>query len=105
MLIDVLSDPLDFRYRLSGTAICEVLGGEPRTKGPRDLPPVAYGQLIYDHYCLAVSRRTPLLHLVILSPFDPRRSYARLLLPLSEDGSTISMLISIHSKEENIRSL
>src|SRR5258708_31088712 len=41
MLADVLTDPLDFRYRLSGTAICNVLGQEMTGKSPRYLVPTA----------------------------------------------------------------
>src|ERR1700730_17457370 len=60
MLADVLAaDPLDFRYRLSGTAITNVHGQEMTGKNPRDLVPAAFGALIHEHYCLAVERRRP----------------------------------------------
>jgi hypothetical protein len=105
MLADVIQEPLDFRYRLSGTAIREVHGQEPTGLRPSDLNPPAYGALIHEHYCLAVQRRQPLLHLITLDTADRSRSYARLLVPLSEDGSTVTMLMTVDSKEQNTTAL
>jgi hypothetical protein len=105
MLADVIQEPLDFRYRLSGTAIREVHGQEPTGLCPRDLNPPAYGALIHEHYCLAVRRRQPLLHLITLDTANRSRSYARLLVPLSEDGHTVTMLMTVDSKEQNTTSL
>jgi hypothetical protein len=105
MLADVLPEPLDFRYRLSGTRIADVHGKEMTGKSPRDLVPAAYGALIYDHYCEAVRRRQPLLHLIVLDSDKRSRSYARLLLPLSEDGSAVTMLMAVDSKEQNTQAL
>jgi len=105
MLADVIAEPLDFRYRLSGTAISNMHGKEMTGKGPRDLKPAAYGALIYDHYCQAVRRREPLLHVIALDGDQRLRSYARLLLPLSEDGSTVTMLMAVDSKEQDAQAL
>jgi hypothetical protein len=106
MLADVSStDPLDFRYRLSGTALNAMLSGEQTGKRPRDLAPPAYGAMVHAHYSLAVERREPIFHLVMLDSRDRVLTYARLLLPLSEDGARVTMLISVHSKLENSRAL
>ena len=105
MLADVRAEPLDFHYRLSGTGIADVHGQEMTGKGPRDLAPPALAALIHDHYCEAVRRREPLLHLVVLDTLERSRSYARLLLPLSEDGERVTMLMAVDSKEQNTRSL
>jgi hypothetical protein len=105
MLADVLPEPLDFRYRLSGTSISNVHGKEMTGKSPRDLPPAAYGALIYNHYCEAVRRREPLLHLIIFDGDQQSRSYARMLLPLSEDGRAVTMLMAVDSKEQNTQAL
>lgn len=106
MLVDVLpSVPLDFRYRLSGTGICDVHGVNHTNKRPRDLMPPEYGALIHAHYSDCVERRVPLLHLIVLDIDDRELSYARLLLPLSEDGTTVTMLMATDSKEQNSRAL
>jgi hypothetical protein len=105
MLADVLSDPLDFRYRLSGTAINEILSGEQTGKSPRDFSPPAFGAMIFEHYREACLRRRPLFHIVILETRERARTYARMLLPFSEDGNAVTMLMSVHSKEEDTRQL
>jgi hypothetical protein len=106
MLVDVVPGvPVDFRYRLSGTGICDVHGANHTHKRPRDLMPPAYGELIHQHYCAVVQRRAPLLHLIVLDVDDRELSYARLLLPLSEDGTAVTMLMAIDSKEQNTRAL
>jgi hypothetical protein len=105
MLADVLPEPLDFRYRLSGTSISNVHGKEMTGKSPRDLTPPAYGALIYDHYCESVRRREPLLHVIVFDGEQRSRSYARLLLPLSENGSAVTMLLAVDSKEQNTQAL
>jgi len=105
MLADVLHAPLDFRYRLTGTSIAEVHGQEMTGKGPRDLAPPTYGALIHRHYCEAVRRRTPMLHVIVLDVMERSRCYARLLLPLSGDGATVTMLMAVDSKERDKPSL
>jgi hypothetical protein len=105
MLADVLSDPLDFRYRLSGTGIRNIHGNDMTGRSPRTLEPPAYGALIFAHYCEAVRRREPLLHLIVLDAYQRSRSYARLLLPLSSDGEHITMLMAVDSKEQNTQAL
>ncbi|WP_119305087.1 PAS domain-containing protein [Dongia deserti] len=66
MLADVIPDPLDFRYRLSGTAIADVHGTELTGLAPRDLKPSEYGRLIDGHYRQCVMERRPLMHLIML---------------------------------------
>ena len=61
----------------------------------------AYGALIDGHYRAAVERAAPMLHLIVLDTRDRSRAYARLLLPLSEDGIRVTMLMSIDSREQN----
>jgi hypothetical protein len=105
MIADVSYEPLDFRYRLSGTGILDLHGKELTARRPQDLDPPEYGKLIYQHYCEAVRRREPLLHLILFDTIDRSRSYARLLLPLSEDGSVVTMLLAVDAKEQNTRAL
>lgn len=105
MLVDVEQEPLDFRYRLSGTGICEVHGTDPTGSRPRDLKPQAYGALIDSHYRAVVAGGVPMLHLIVLDTYDRARAYARLLLPLSEDGVRVTMLMSIDCREQDGRPL
>jgi hypothetical protein len=105
MLADVIGAPPEFRYRLCGTGIGAVHGEDFTNRSPRDLKPAAFGRLIHEHYCAVVTRRAPLMHLVMLDTLQKTRSYARLLLPLSENGQDVTMLLAVDSKEQNTRAL
>lgn len=102
MLADVTHDPLDFRYRLSGTGIANVHGAELTGLAPRDLMPPEYGRLIDRHYRQCVLERRPLMHLILLDLMDRSRAYARLLLPLSNDGD-ISANQDLHQLRDYFR--
>jgi hypothetical protein len=105
LLADVQRDPLEFRYRLVGTAICAMHGAEFTGKSPRDFEPAALGTVIHEHYCDVVRRREPTLYLLQLDTHVQSRSYARLLLPLSEDGREVTMLMALDSQEQNTGAL
>jgi hypothetical protein len=105
MLADVTYDPVEFRYRLSGTGIARIHGAEPTGLRPRDLEPAEYGALIDRHYRQCVAERRPLLHLIILDATHRSRAYARLLLPLSNDGEHVNMLMAIDSANQDAREL
>ena len=105
MLADVSHDPLDFRYRLSGTGIANVHGAELASLSPRDLRPPEYGRLIDRHYRQCAIERRPLMHLILLDAMDGIRAYARLLLPLSNDGNTVNMLMAVDSANQDFHQL
>lgn len=98
-------DALSFRYRLAGTEICTTHWRDPTGQGPLDMSPPAFGALLQAHYEAAVRRRTPMLHLILLSAPDLARSYVRLLLPLSEDGRQVTMLMTVDSRQQNSKAL
>ena len=100
-LVDVLhaSDgKLDFRFRLAGTAIGNILGTELTRLRPLDLQPPQFGTLVQEHYAQCVRERRPLLHKVEIDSLRRIHSYARLLLPLSSDGKTVDMLMTVDSQ-------
>lgn len=105
MLADVLSYPLGFRYRLGGTGISDIHGEELTGLAPLDLKPAEYGRLIDRHYRQCISERRALLHLIVLDLAHHSRAYARLLLPLSNDGEQISMLMTVDSANQDAREL
>jgi len=95
------SEP-DFRYRLSGTGIRAVHGYDPTRLRPIELTPRIYGQLIDAHYRAAVAARQPLAHVIVMITNLKQRSYARIILPLSNDGATINMLMTVDSETQNL---
>jgi len=104
LLADVTRDlqgEIGFRYRLSGTGIGQVHGFELTGKAPLDLKPPQYGRLVESHYREAVEQRRPLVHLIALQTDKKARSYARIVLPLSDDGETVNMLMIVDSETQN----
>jgi hypothetical protein len=100
-LIDVLrgSDgALDFRFRLAGTWIGNMLGTELTHLRPLDLQPPQFGTMVHAHYVQCVGERRPLLHKVEIDSVRRIHSYARLLLPLSSDGEQVDMLMTVDGR-------
>jgi hypothetical protein len=99
-LVDVLragNGDLDFRFRLAGTWIGNVLGTELTRLRPLDLQPPQFGALVHAHYVQCVDERRPLLHKVEIDSVRRIHNYARLLLPLSSDGEQVDMLMTVDS--------
>jgi hypothetical protein len=105
MMAEVTYDPLEFRYRVAGTGTFRVHGEELTGKHPRDLQPPEFGMLIYNHYCEAVARREPILHLIQLDVGDVATSYARVILPLGSDGQTVDRLLTVECYEDHLDDL
>jgi hypothetical protein len=97
MLVDVSTDPVDFRFRLAGTGLFRIHGAELTNKRALDLEPPAYGALIHRLYCDALERRAPLVHRLLIECETRRSAYLRIILPLSEDGETINRLLTVES--------
>lgn len=101
MMTEVHYDPLEFRYRLAGTGLFAVHGQELTGMRAQDLQPPEFGALIHRHYCDAVERRAPILHVIELRTDDVTTSYARIILPLSSDGSVIDRLLTVETHEDH----
>jgi hypothetical protein len=97
MLVDVSTDPLDFRFRLAGTGLFRIHGAELTNKRALDLEPPAYGALIHRLYCDALTRRAPIAHRLLIECQTRRSAYMRIVLPLSEDNQAINRLMTVES--------
>jgi len=93
MLLDVLHQPLRFRFRLHGTALTLRAGYDMTGKLAEELPNAKNRAMLIERCRTVVEQRRP------LAMTDNRllgRStlwFEVLWLPLAEDGSTISMLM------------
>jgi hypothetical protein len=94
-LLDVLRDPLRFRYRLHATNTTEWQGFDLTGKEIDDSPNIERRAPIKDHFAEVVARRTPLvrLHEWQTENYGTRRHEA-LVLPLASDGIMIDMIMS-----------
>jgi hypothetical protein len=97
MLVDVTADPIDFRFRLAGTAIFKIHGAELTNKRALELEPPAYAALTHRLYGDALTRRAPIAHRLLIECETRRSAYMRIILPLSEDGAEISRLMTVES--------
>jgi hypothetical protein len=101
MMAEVSYDPLDFRYRVSGTGLFAMHGQELTGKLARELEPPEFGAMIHRHYAEAVARRAPILHLIELTSNHLTTSYARIILPLSNDGRLVDRLMTVEAHEDH----
>jgi hypothetical protein len=105
MMAEVSYDPLEFRYRVAGTGLFAMHGQELTGKKARDLDPPEFGAVIHRHYAEAIERRAPILHLIELTLDYLTTSYARIILPLSSDGTVIDRLITCEAHENHAHEL
>ena len=95
-LVDVLNSPLDFRYRLIGTAIDRISGSSYTGLSVRQIPSQAPPSRMFDFFARAHERRTPFCaYLPYEGPDGYVESIRNLLLPFSEDGFAVSMFWSV----------
>jgi hypothetical protein len=93
MLLDVLYQPLRFRFRLHGTALALRAGYDMTGKMADELPNAKNRAMLIERCRTIVERRRP--QAVIDNRLLDRSQlwFEVLWLPLSEDGSAISMLM------------
>ncbi|WP_119422383.1 PAS domain-containing protein [Desertibaculum subflavum] len=102
LLLDVLRDPLRFRFRLVGTLLVEAIGFDPTGKLTTEAGPRGYLDEVEGHYRAVVERRAPIYHRITFDwvstemgvPATLQRDYVRLLLPLADDGENVDMILA-----------
>jgi hypothetical protein len=100
LLIDVLHDPLRFRYRLCGTNIVQRVGLDLTGQFVDQHPEPQFREFALQGYRKVIETGAP-LHGVRDRVFDGRtRRYEVLMLPISGDGERIDMII-VAMKFEN----
>jgi hypothetical protein len=92
-LVDVLRDPLRFRFRLVGTAIVARDGTDLTGKSIDDHPLPEYRALLRQTYGDVVASGAPAVFRRQMLMDDKPRQYEVLYLPLAADGVTIDMLL------------
>jgi hypothetical protein len=96
-LVDVLYQPLHFRMRRIGPSVEELRGPGDQGKLVDEMTPPVYGALLRTTYTEALNAAEPRFHLVQFMPgVRPARfplAYERVILPLSNSGVAIDMLM------------
>jgi hypothetical protein len=93
VIVDVLSDPLRFRFRLVGTDWVTQFGFDPTNTFVEDFPRVQSRAFIKEVMSKTVLERVPLMvrRSVIIDGEYFR--YGMLLLPLASDGASVDMIM------------
>lgn len=93
-LIDVAYDPLRFSFRLDGSRHVERFGFDLTGRSLDEFPYPEMRQAIYEGYRDVVERREPRRDFRDLESSGRWFRYETIILPLSDDGEHINMLIS-----------
>lgn len=95
-VVDVVAEPEDFVYRFWGTGHTAVKGSDLTGKSAREHRPAALGEVIFDEYRRVVAERQPLGFRHDLQPHPYCLSVFQdtLRLPLSDDGETVTHVVS-----------
>ena len=93
-MFDVLRDPLDFRYRLIGTAIVANLSQDYTGKRLSELPGKGPGSALWEHHNKVVESRCPSFSSVpYVGPYKDFKQISMLTLPFSDDEVTVNIIM------------
>lgn len=103
LVVDVLREPLDFRYRFWGTAHVERKKIDRTGQKTSDEHPQGRGPKVAGEYQTVVERRVPLLFSRLIEFPDGRLPLPQLALrlPLSDDGKLVTGIASVTYWDEN----
>ena len=94
-VVEVLRDPVRFRYRLFGTGMVRHTGVEMTGRLVGDYPDPAVAEHVHRRYAETMTLRRPTVVQHRRPPANDRTLlYESLVLPLSSDGAEIDMLMA-----------
>lgn len=110
-LIDVLQDPVRFRYRFIGTKVCELEGQDYTNRFVHDLQPSTLASAANCEFRKFARNPQPVFFMMVANIDAYRRYlysvYGGMRLPLSDDGKTLNQIISLaqfgHENEELLK--
>jgi hypothetical protein len=94
VLVDVLRDPLSFRYRLIGVNLVQRDGWDLTGKTVDEIPEPEYRRHIRGVFEKIVAERRPVSGMRDLFVDGRVRRYEALSLPLSNDGRSVTMILA-----------
>lgn len=93
-LVDVLHDPLRFRFRLTGSLFTQRMGLDLAGKFVDDIPDIPYREKVQAIFSKMAESGEPSISLNERIIEGEPHKFEVLRLPLSEDGSTVTMLLT-----------
>lgn len=105
-LIDVLNDPLDFRFRFYGTGLVEMVKQDYTGQSVSEIVPADFGENMHRQYSNLLERRKPQSVQILDSDYDAARPiYATVRLPFSDDGKNINKIMGAIEFDKNLPSI
>ena len=102
MLVDVLREPLDFRFRLLGSGHDRIVACNYKGMRFSELPHLRRGNPVWEEYERVATEAVPLRSFVPYIGSDPGvRSVEHCLMPFSTDGETVDMIFVIAAVERH----
>ena len=94
-LVDVEPDPPGFRFRLLGTEVVNRYGADFTGKRLDEVDLGDQGEVVRREYVEVVGSKKPLYsrHQIQIDETGSFLPYERILLPLSDDGETVNMIL------------
>ena len=93
MLVDVLAEPLDFKFRLIGTQVSAIIARNCVGQRFSTIPHMAAGNQVWEEYEAVVNTRQPLAASVDYVGNDRYvRAVRHALMPLSSDDRAVDMI-------------
>ena len=92
-IIDVVYDPLNFRFRLIGTRIEEAGRRGDQGKTLEQIEPAAYRNLVGSAYREVVESARPTCHQISYVHRQDLVSFERIILPFTRTGSGVDLLL------------
>jgi hypothetical protein len=100
ILIDVTREPLDFRYRLVGTQVCEIMRRDYTGRRFSDIPGSGKESALWQECDAVVSSKAPMYwQTPYVDPQSSLRKVEAVLLPLSSDRVNVTMIFQVISFE------
>ncbi len=102
MLIDVLREPLDFRFRLLGSGHDQIVAANYKGMRFSEISHLRRGNPVWGQYEMVATDAVPLRSVIPYIGTDPNvRSIEHCLMPLSTDGDVVDMIFVIAAIEHD----
>lgn len=92
-IVDVLRDPLNFRYRLVGTKIEDAGRRGDKGKTIDEIEPAAYRQMVGSAYREVVETAQPVIQQISYLHHQRVVAFERIVLPFSQSGGEVDVLL------------
>jgi hypothetical protein len=97
LLVDVLDNASDFKYRLYGTGVAETFGEDMTGRSPQGFPPHHVDIIVGPYRAVALDRRPRYTAHILSIQQRKFAAWERVILPIADANATVSqLLVGLH---------